>query len=71
MITIKTLWDVDHTEEQSSMLNSYCARARNQGKLIKTEFDNGSPVMQFKDDAAADEYIALIQLWNPTSIIRE
>jgi len=26
--------------------------------------------MQFKDDAAADEYIALIQPWNPTSTIR-
>ena len=70
MTTVKTIWDVNHTEEQSSILNSYCERARNQGKLIKIEFDNGIPVMQFKDDAAADEYIALIQPWNPTSTIR-
>lgn len=71
MVTVKVIWAEDHTAEQSQALVDFCARAQNQGKLRKMEFEeDGSPVYTFNDAAGADEYVALISPWNPTEIIR-
>ncbi len=71
MVTVKTVWSIDHTAEQLAEMNKFCSRLRNQGKLKSTEFaEDGSPILSFVDDAAAEEYIALITPWNPTQVIK-